>query len=284
MRGNRKITHESREALDQVLSLLGAIELSKDTEIITYSGADAPGNDKVNQSANDRWMDIARTGELGTCVHVTGEMRALSDRYHRRVCREGYEKQNISVLTIYRLPKDCRDSGDSVLKWNLRNWPKSTWQDHFAACDLIADGSVNVFAAEKDEAVQYSVFGKQYILLQGQHSSERPLKKKWLLQSTVLAGFMIDRAMTIIRGAAPVPSSLFREVPFSLSSPDVLGILVSLDKKRRLSQRQLLASIPSADADSIGIQLARLDMVGFLEHWGEDFALTQSGREYLSLF
>ncbi|MBI2373884.1 MAG: hypothetical protein HYV07_07795 [Deltaproteobacteria bacterium] len=225
------------EALEATLDLADVSEVKvKPSEILAASPAQKQENHKVHLHTNQLLLRVMGLEPNAECIHITGEMRALSDPFHRQVCRQFFAKHNRPISVVYNLPDDDRTSSSRIANWNRKRWSKIDWHHHLAAFDLIAGGVATAFAFNTLEHIQYTVFGHRYVLLQEKHVDRASAKRVWLLSSAKLNEALTNQAQSIIRGSQRVPSSLFRNFTrslSSLSSLQILSILAREGEKRR---------------------------------------------------
>jgi hypothetical protein len=80
-------TKQQRRALSKTLEQahLEHIKVEK-IKWLAFADADVEQNEKVHRATNDLLLTLVVDGNPGRCIHVTGEMRALLDPFHREIC------------------------------------------------------------------------------------------------------------------------------------------------------------------------------------------------------
>ena len=167
------------------------------------------------KQANEQLLQTLLSDTPGHCIHITGEMRALADPFHRRLCAELAKRANTRFTVVYDIPEEYSQSPDGVGKWNAQRWASKAWTEKLSAMNLIGDAFVDVRAYNTLPEIQYSVCGNRYVLLQEKHSDEgdsrTPFPKRvWLLDSETLNAFLTARALNIVANAKGIPETLFK--------------------------------------------------------------------------
>jgi hypothetical protein len=253
---------------------------------LAYGEADEAENKKVHRRTNEILLDLLASGEFGTCIHVTGEMRALLDPFHRQVCSEMYRRSGSYFSVLYDVPEQHRKDRDSIIKWNLTRWSAKgdhKWDEQLRTLDVIGERAVELRAHNTLNEIQYSVFGNKFILLQEKHHDTAPAKRLWLLESEELNQALTERGEALLRSAINIDENWYRSFLISLSGLTSRLVLKSLADYGKQHVEQLLNSKVISQFDS-----APLSSVGALRaarfvrnepHGG--LQITAPGREYL---
>lgn len=277
---------DDRAALAKTLeqALVKGVDLSK-VEILDYSAPGDGRSDQVRMLANDTMLSLIDNGQIGHCIHVTGEMRALSDPFHRRVCAELYKRRDAKFSMIYNIPEDYQRSPLSVGKWNARTWPKSRWIDRLSAFSLIGNDLVDVYALNTQNQIQFTVFGDRHVLLQGQHHDEptgtRAKKRVWLLKSEALNGAFTELAQKLRDQAAEMPDALFKRFTssvHSIASKEIIRRLLKAHEPQHI-EKIIDSKLLSFDPDT-ATKLEALKAMSFVSHDNDTINITADGRAY----
>jgi hypothetical protein len=139
------------------LAAAGFLGTLKNAECIAFSPATADGNKTIHAKANEQLLQALLT-------ESPGEMRALADPFHRRLCAELAKRANTKFTVVYDIPEEYSQSPDGVRKWNAQRWASKAWTQKLSAMNLIGEAFVDVRAYNTLPEVQYSVFGNRYVL------------------------------------------------------------------------------------------------------------------------
>jgi hypothetical protein len=282
-------TRKQHRALAKTLEQAGIrdVQLDKLTWL-AYGDADETENKKVHQRTNEVLLDLLLSGEFGACIHVTGEMRALLDPFHRQVCSEMYRRKGAYFFVLHDVPEEHRKDQNSVIRWNLSRWAaKGTqkWDEQLRTLDVIGERAVDVRAHNTLNEIQYSVFGNKYVLLQEKHKDTAPAKRLWLLESERLNQLLTERGHALLRNSSEIDEGWYRSFLINLSgiaSRMVLGKLAEGGQHftEQLLDSEMLAQFDPAPLTSVDALLA----IGFVDDRGDGkLEITSQGREYLKL-
>lgn len=271
---------------DPTLMELG-IRNPKELDIETKLESDAilEENVRLYKAVNEKfWLPAVEENDPGECFHITGEMRALADRLHRKICRKMKKKYNSKFNIACMLPKERKYSeGTEILYWMKRDWSNLDlqWTDYLDVFDLIGNAEVNLYTLQEPEAIHYSVFAGEYVLLQEKHKSG-DVKAVWLLKSKPLFEILRSRAKKIIDRSKPLSARIFRELTLSVSNSTALHILSLLNGNTKI----LISNLhPKFDeAPSFQNSYSNLKALGLVETVGDFSQITEPGRQYLDLF
>lgn len=281
------------DELSETLANLGVTGVDLHSiKIIDRSEPVAEDNRQVYQSANNTLLTLIEQGDPGECIHVTGEMRALSDHLHRSVCRQILERRGDRVNMIGYVPAVVRnrkredseywkEMGRETLRWMRENWPDATWLDCVDALDLVADAEVNLYSLPRQEEMHYSIFGDRYVLLQAKHPHGQHTKSVWFIESKPVYSRLTTRAHKTLERARYIPASIFSELTLSLSSPSALHVLFYLVEKSISKEEQ---SRQLEDLDVSRNVFLDLEAAGFVSEVEDFLQITSEGENYLSLF
>ena len=277
-----------REVLIATLSAAGFDRDTRDIDCLAFSGPSIDGNKGVHLMANEQLLEVLVRDQAGHCYHVTGEMRALADPFHRRLCTELVKRAGSRFIVIYNIPERFRRTPEGVGRWNARSWGSKGWAEKLSAIRLIGEQVVDVRAYNTLEEVQYSVFGNRYVLLQEKHQDEgarAPIPKRvWLLRSSRLNEFLTAKAMRLAKIADDMPEALFRRFSARINGITSRIILTTLarDTNRTLTADAIDTELKGLGADD-DRNLEALNAIGFIDGiQGGPLELTPGGRHYLS--
>lgn len=275
------------KALIDTLELVG-INRRKLPKIIAFSPANKQENKKVHEITNKLILDLIETNDLGECIHVTGEMRALTDPFHRRLCEEMRLRDKGSFHVLYNIPEKMQNDAISIVNWNLTRWTKKSvvreWTEELRSIDVIANCAVDLFAYNTENEVQYSVFGDKYIQLQEKHNATE--KRIWLLESDDINSHLVDRGKNFIGKAIDINQHLFREFTLNLSGVAARRYLSKLSKKKFIDENKLLndAFVRDFAPDPKGALDVLKTMEFVIEDAHKQLSITTEGREFLKSY
>lgn len=282
---NVRMGKDDYAALVTTITSAGLAEVPRDLKCIAFSKPDAAGNKNVHAKTNEQLLNVLLQNRAGPCIHITGEMRALADPFHRRICAELVKRAKAKFTVIYNAPDDSPKL-DPVSRW-ARTWKSKKWADRLSAINLIGDSYVDVRGYNTLNEIQYSVFGNRYTLLQEKHaddggSSTTLVKRVWLLESEKLNSFLTDRAMAMVGNATDVPEALFKRFSAKVTGLTAQTILKKLAIEGALPVEQAIGPALSAfDTDALS-DLEALKAIGFIQHTEVGTVnLTPDGAQYL---
>jgi hypothetical protein len=259
---------------------------------LAFSSPDQAENEQVYSAANDLLVDLIKDNSVGHCVHVTGEMRALADPFHRRVCAEIHKRGQEKFSLIYSIPPSYRDSPEGVGQWNAESWRRSGWVDRLSAFGIIGKDIVDVFAYDTLDKIQFTVFGSRYLLLQEKHDDEvrkdgkgGPIPKRiWLLKCEKLNQAFAEKATTIKNDSEALPDALFRRFAVSIHGVASREIISRLIKSGGTGHREQILddTLRRFDSES-DVHLSALKTIGFVQCDGAaTLTVTTEGRQYFA--
>src|SRR5947208_16318668 len=115
-------TKQQRHALSKTLERAGLEHIKAEIKWLAFAEADVEQNEKVHRTTNDLLFKLLVDGDMGRCIHVTGEMRALLDPFHRELCAQMHRQSGKVFSVLYNIPKDKRGHRNSVIAWSLKKW------------------------------------------------------------------------------------------------------------------------------------------------------------------
>ena len=259
---------------------------------LAFSGPDQAKNELVYSEANDRLVKLIKDNSVGHCIHVTGEMRALADPFHRRVCAEIYQRGQEKFSLIYSIPPGYRESPEGVGRWNAESWRRSGWVDRLSAFSMIGKDIVDVFAYDTLDKIQFTVFGNRYLLLQEKHKDEvsgstrgAPIPKRvWLLSCEKLNHAFAEKAAVIKNDAEALPDALFRRFAVSIhgvTSRQIINRLVESGGRGHVDQ--IIDETLRRFDSQVEAHLTALKTIGFVKNGLANMLdLTNEGRQYFA--
>jgi hypothetical protein len=278
-----------KEALSFTLKLANiSLSLSK-IIIVDASQSDPTQNKRVRDKTNRLLLDLLRKNDVGVCIHVTGEMRALTDPFHRHICEEMRRRNEQLFYVLYKIPQDRISRSVSAVGWNLSRWAtgqRRNWEEELRTIDVIAKRSVDLFAYNTLDldTIQYSVFGNKYVLLQEKHRDRVKSKRVWLLESEQLNDLLTDRGQSLLRDAMEIKTTLFCEFAGNVGGIPARRYLRML-KETNLETTELLSdSFVRYYIEKPQDILDTLKVMGFIRQLKERVCITPSGRQFLSLY
>jgi len=278
----------SETALRETLELAGVSSPGR-MKWIGFGKDDGSENEGVRLQANDLLLALAKEDRVGRCIHITGEMRALADPFHRRICSEIRKRTDRKFSLVYDIPEDYRKTPEGLAAWNAEKWKGSGWADRLSAFNIIGDDIVDVYAYATLNSIQYSVFGDRYILLQGKHddlsktqaAAEKKRKKVWLLESERVHAALCELAEKTTEAAEVIPDALFKQFSASVhgvTSREILRRLIEAggsDLRDKIVDDDLRYFDQAAEST-----LAALKSIEFVRCSAGDLQITNEGRQY----
>ena len=207
--------------------------------------------DEVHLATNLKIRECLEDSSLGTCMHITGRMNAMTDPFHSDLCTNIFRKTEIPFIFSYLdLGKPDRIPIDIVKQKKLM-WPHVDWLTSLSALKKEAQSQIQSYSVRQSSPVQFTVFGNRYVQLQSCHDDEGPgpvAKHVWLIESEGMHDVLLEHASSVISHASLVPANLFREA-YDL----ILGFAARLVLKKL------------ADADNTRFECAVLEASDFHE-------------------
>lgn len=261
---------------------VGDMEIAP-SSIIAASPPDKQGNAEVYNRCNEVMLGELQRQSLGSIFHVTGEMRAVSDPHHRQVCRIASRHYGAPIKMMAYIPADRKRTGRDIWNWNTRCWPPQSWQNHLDAFHLFASQETILYGLPSPEAMHFSLFGDQYVLLQEEHDHDAHVKRVWLLKSGTLRAALVPRVEKCFRSATEIPARLFQNFAGLLSDPLHLDALFQLKTREEIDRENFKLEC-EVFGTSLEEVLADLSTVGFIDYPDGAVRVTKSGIEFLSMF
>jgi hypothetical protein len=240
----------------------------------------------VHRKTNDLIQECLKANALGECIHVTGEMRALTDPFHRYLCEEINHSDQRVFRVIFNLPEEYTENTTKILEWNLEGWARDNserkWYEELRTIYSIANRSVSLYAFDTSHEVQYSVFGNRYTLLQEKHACRTSNKHTWLVESEDMNSLLAVRANALIKKAKDIDEGNYRRFTQNINGIASRRFLSLLSAAHILPIERLITdSIASDFTESTQEILDGLMLMGFIEiHKRESVAITNAGREF----
>ncbi|MCE3269031.1 MAG: hypothetical protein K0R49_1283 [Burkholderiales bacterium] len=273
------------EALETTLQLAGIKNPNlRKIKILEFGGANDRSAKIVHDATNKILFNQLSESDLGLCVHVTGEMRALIDPFHRQLCEEMVRLNKGQFQVLFYAPEDKQADNEQLVSWNLERWTRKSkvhWKERIKTINTIANQCVDILAYDTRNEIQYSVFGNKYVLLQERHSDSALNKRVWLLEAERVNEELSEKAMSFINNAKNINEVAFRD--FSLN-------LTTVAAKRILSMvHDLPKEVDSILNDSLVRNFTRnpekafgaLKAMKFIEEIEDNkIKITDSGREF----
>jgi hypothetical protein len=257
--------------LEKTLIDLG-VQTPGQLEVIAHSEPSPENNRKVYALVNELLGKLVGERDLGSTIHITGELRALSDPRHQDICIENYRRHKTAVTFVGYVPVDHRAEPYLLLERDASAW-QASWRASLTAFRMPANGEVNVFATDEMEKLHYSVFPDNYALLQEWHIHEDHSKRVWLIRSPAVHASLERRAQRTLARATQIPPFYFRRLAMYAASDEALDLLARLDEGDQ---------IPSPSHD--GLQwFQTLQTLGFVSSNGM-LGITAAGQAYLNSY
>lgn len=274
----------SNSAIAKTLALAGA-DGEKEPKVLKH-GFNSEQRKSVHQETNKLIQSCLKGASLGECIHITGEMRALTDPFHRYICDEINKNDKDVFKVVYNLPEHFLPNYLKVVEWNLANWasgaPDRDWREQLLSIYLIANRSVNLFALDTSDQIQYSVFGHKYVLLQEKHEDKAREKNTWLLESEAINSILTVRATQLVKKARPVDEGDYHRFTLGINSVAARRFLSLLNKRGPLDAESLLNDNVATDfCESTEATLESLRVMGFVDRNSKGVVtITTSGGEF----
>jgi hypothetical protein len=282
---NVRLAKDDQLALVNTIAAAGYAERLPDLKCLAFSKPDVAGNRAVHAKANEQLLGVLLQNQPGQCLHITGEMRALADPFHRRLCAELVKRSKARFTVVYNIQDDYQHL-DGVGKW-AQTWKSKSWSDRLSAINLIGDALVDVRGYNTLSEIQYSVFGNKYVLLQEKHADEggssTPLQKRvWLLESEKLNEFLTNRAIAIADNSKDIPEALFRRFSAKINGVTSQMVLRKLAAHGPLAAEQVIDDAMRAFDSDTTSDLEALKAIGFVEQDEVGtFCILPEGTQYL---
>lgn len=273
------------EYLRQTLDILG---IHEDLPKVILHGCSGEDIKAVHNKTNNLIQECLEANSLGECIHVTGEMTALTDPFHRYLCEEISRKEQKVFRVIFNLPKQHMQNTTKILEWNLEGWasvkPDRKWYEELRTIYSIANRSVSLYAFDTSNEVQYSVFGNKYILLQEKHENRITDKHTWLLESKSANSFLSIKAEELIKKSKDIDEGNYRRFTQNINSVASKYFLSILCKTHSLPIEKLITDDTASDfTESTQEIIDTLIIMNFIKlDENESVIITDSGREFIN--
>jgi hypothetical protein len=254
---------------------------------LAFADPDVAQNERVHRATNDLLFSLLGQGDTGRCIHVTGEMRALLDPFHRELCSQMHRQCGRVFSVLYNLPEDRRLDRNLVIAWSLERWAKKgrrSWQDYLRTFDVIGERAVDVRAGMTENLIQYSVFGSRYVQLQEKHQDAQPAKRVWLLESPELNEALTECGEQLLREAVDIDERWYRAFVSSLNNLGARSILLRLADGKTLAKEELDdGKLRDFDASATPDAANALRTMGFVTEHQNGLKISPHGKEYFGM-
>jgi hypothetical protein len=275
--------HEEK-AFFETLEKAGITNFSKKNIKTLEYGFKGKSRDKVHLETNKLLEKSFKNNSLGECIHITGEMRALTDPFHRYLCDQINKKNENVFKVVYNLPEEYSNNTIKIIERNLDNWSLNkgfNWIEELRTIYSIANRSVNLYSNNTTNEIQYSVFGNKYILFQGEHEDKSKEKHTWLLESESLNIALTQKAEKLIDISTDINEGHYRKFTQELNGFTAKKILSLLNREESLEDSQIFGDTVIQDlTDSIDETLAVLKAIKFINYEQNLVSLTLKGKSF----
>ncbi|MCT7484558.1 hypothetical protein [Aliarcobacter cryaerophilus] len=273
------------ENLKKTLTYAGINDIKITEGMIKSYGFLEKDRKNVHNQTNNLLKSSLDKNSLGECIHITGEMRALTDPFHRYLCDQINLKDKDVFKVVYNHPDIEMNNTVDMLKWNLKKWTsknkKRIWQEELKTIYSIANRSVSLYALDTSNEIQYSVFGYKYILLQEKHDDLATQKHTWLLESESLNAELTLKAENYIKKAKKLEEGNYRKFTQDLNNVSSQRFLSLLSKSEKSIIELLEDKLAMDFTDSTQEILDTLRVMNFLNINDNKVSITESGREFI---
>jgi len=270
------------DVMDEYLATtLHALGVPKQVSYATIasSGPSVEENRVVYAKVNSRLGELVSATNLGNSIHVTGELRALSDPQHQDVCIANFQRHGTRLQFIGHIPESVRREPYLLLEQDIEAWRSSrdgerpiSWGDELAAFEIAGEEIVEIYGTTEREPLHYSVFPANYVLLQEQHDPTlHPAKRVWLLQSEEISQALRQRTREALERAQRISPAYFDRLPTYAASIQALEHLSRLRDGTATQE-------PEHDVP----WFRTIKALGFVGENGK--GITKAGCEYLESF
>jgi len=278
-----ELPSESGKNLKITLEELGIRNIvDQNIEIISFSPRDESRNKAIYKIVNEGLLHTIEERDPGEIIHITGEMRAISDPMHREVCRNMWEKYHHKVNINFNLPEGFSPTGREILDYNRRAWGGTTWNTHLAVFDLIGDGIVNLYNTPQLEKIHFSLFEKKKILLQSMHEHYAHSKDVWILESESLFNKLFPYSKQVQEKSEFLQPNIFKRFIFSINSNIALQSLFTLHDNGPIEKTHFFEELKTLSIDYDNT-IKDLSMIGFINEKSSLVNITSDGEDYLKL-
>ncbi len=275
-----------KNELVRSLNIIGIKDLRwSEIEICRFSPANKKENNSIYKSVNERLLEIADEEKEGEFIHITGEMKALTDPFHRKCIKKLYENNKQIFKIIFSLPPNYLMNEYYIKKYNIETWEKSNWVDHIESFDILGENISRLYNNYERELIQYSLFGDELILFQSVHQALQYIKKVWIIESKYLFKKLLKNFERVLSGSQYINPLLFNQFNSSLSSNFGLNIISLLYDINDIIEESVFLEELKKNYFFNEYVLNNLYLIGFIEKTSDNFIkLSDQGNEYLNLF
>jgi hypothetical protein len=239
---------------------------------------------KVHLATNLKIRDCLERSSLGSCVHITGRMHAITDPFHSDLCTNIFRKTENPFKFSYFDQEDPDKGPIDIVKQKKIMWSDIDWRTSLGALRKEAQSQIEAYSVAQKNQVQFTVFGEKFVQLQSRHDDEgsTPVTKHvWLIESQVMHDALLEHAEAVFSDARLVSANLFREAYDLVSGMAAKLVLGSLSKEG-VSDFDLALSLAADFHDDPTQVLQALTEFNFLETpRTERVAISPAGRELL---
>lgn len=239
---------------------------------------------KVHLSTNLKIRDCLERSSLGTCVHITGRMHAITDPFHSDLCTNIFRKTENPFKFSYFDQEDPDKDPIDIVRQKKIMWSDVDWRTSLSALRKEAQSQIEAYSVAEKNQIQFTVFGEKFVQLQSRHDDEgsAPVTKHvWLIESQVMHDALLEHAETVFSDARLVSANLFREAYDLISGMAAKYVLGSLSKTG-VSDFDLALGLAADFHDDPTQVLQALKEFGFLEmSETESVVISPAGRELL---
>lgn len=273
-------------ALHETIEQTGASKVvHANLRVLDCSTPSRVQNKRVHDATNRLIVLLLKERKLGQCIHITGDARAITDPFHRRICEEMTSIGEKPFRLLYHVPREHLSDSLDLVRWNLQRWSSRNarrWDEELRTISAIARRSVDLCASEHDDhEVQFSVFGHRYILLQEKHAPSAGSKRVWLLESESLNEHLTVRAEDRLERATDLKESWYRDFERRVTGLSARRLLNSVRQKTRIRDELLDDSFVKKFDANPNSTIEALEIMGFMECQGRQVRITDTGREFL---
>jgi len=278
----QKADNESIVQLARVFKALG-IDSTKDIkyEILTYSKPDYEENRAFYKKTNERFSALLESRRIENFVHVTGEMSAIINPEHYEVCTKYCKKEKKSFRIYSYLKRDIERTPQNIIRSDAPIWNES-WRNIMSAFDLLAAGWALLRVSPSFPEIHYTQFGENLVILQGIHAHGEE-KFLWFISSGDLMEILDARTLEIDKKSELISPSLFYDFASSISSGISLQTLFTISEAGKPVMKKKLKGNTLPHQDFMNVY-ENLKCIGFLYENADFVEITDSGKEFLTLF
>jgi hypothetical protein len=254
---------------------------------IDFSPADPARNKALHAKTNETLLSTILKDAVGHCIHITGEMRALTDPFHRRLCAELAKTTSSRFDVVCDLPEEHSRTPADLGQRTAASWSSKGWAEKLSAIQLIGKQVVNVHSYQTLSAIQYTVFGNKFVQLQEKHQDDgssmvsRP-KRIWLIESEELCSHLTEKAVEILKSSRDIPENLYSKFFTDVSGVTSQNLLHILSGCESLHAEVLLnADVLDFDPSAPEI-LKSLVALRLVSLKGELASITEDGLQFAS--